>query len=318
MIASGGCSPHSGKTERQYYKGVKLDATTVYVTTRRFEAHGLEWLKHSNQGIQLSADAPAAELQRSEVLILVHGYSAPDTVIAAYFHGLIDYLLHDGLYEFPIVVYDWPSKARRWEEISEAEREGFVAVLENAGLGNDRGGVHGLSPRIRWEQFQYVADKDRARSAGADGLIRLLSTLRAVNKSQAPRIKIIAHSMGSFVVFEALKKQSNVFTSVDQIVLLAPDLSRNIFEEVRVQSNLTKIPKVDVYYSHHDDTLKWLSTIANFRLPLGWKGPGHNNRLPSQVRIHDVTDALGRDNVHGKYLTREGARTLQLIRLISN
>ncbi len=255
---------------------------------------------------------------RSEVLILVHGYSAPDTVIATYFQGLIDYLLHDGLYGFPIVVYDWPSKARRWEEISEAEREGFVAVLENAGLGNGRGGVRGLSPGIRWEQVQYAADKDRARSAGADGLIRLLSTIRAVNKSRPPRIKIIAHSMGSFVVFEALKKDSNVFTSVDHIVLLAPDLSRNIFEEVRVQFNLAKIPKVDVYYSHHDDTLKWLSTIANFRLPLGWKGPGQINRLPSQVRLHDVTDALGRDNVHGKYLTREGAHTLQLIRLISN
>lgn len=77
----------------------------------------------------------------------------------------------------------------------------------------------------------YVYDRDSA-TFGRDGLAE---TLRLAAKTKATKILLVGHSMGSFVVMEALKDlaengHSEVFRRMSGVMLAAPDIDIDVFQ----------------------------------------------------------------------------------------
>ncbi|EJN04348.1 alpha/beta fold hydrolase [Phyllobacterium sp. YR531] len=77
----------------------------------------------------------------------------------------------------------------------------------------------------------YVYDRDSA-TFGRDGLAE---TLRLAAKTKASKILLVGHSMGSFVVMEALRElaengQQAVFRRMSGVMLAAPDIDIDVFQ----------------------------------------------------------------------------------------
>ncbi|MCO4315842.1 alpha/beta fold hydrolase [Phyllobacterium sp. 21LDTY02-6] len=78
----------------------------------------------------------------------------------------------------------------------------------------------------------YVYDRDSA-TFGRDGLAE---TLRVAARSNASKILLLGHSMGSFVVMEALKELAEsgdraVFNRFSGVMLAAPDIDIDVFQQ---------------------------------------------------------------------------------------
>ncbi len=212
-------------------------------------------------------------------------------------------------------MFDWPSEARHWQELTVAEREAYVEMLLGT-VGERTGGIPGLPPGLRWELAAYGFDRHRATRNGADGLIELVGMLEKANSSV--RINIIAHSMGCYVVNEALKRNGKALSRLRRVLLLAPDIDKAALQD-EVFNRISSLESLHVFFSNNDEVLKYYSTSANFGFArLGWFGPANAERLPKYMRVHDVSDALGTEGVHGKYVTRYGAAAIGIIGALRN
>ena len=153
-----------------------------------------------------------------------------------------------------------------------------------------------------------------ARGHGADGLAALLALLwRDVQRS----ITIVAHSMGALVTVEALRRPAGATLSIDNVVLLAPDLSADALADQENEPVLRRVRRMHVMYSRNDDAL-WYSQIANKNQRLGRDGHQGDQAPPPHIMMHDVTDRLGGNGVavHGRYLEREGADLIGLAAIV--
>lgn len=305
------------RPEIKPYQGVVLQQGVHYVTSRAWPKNTwyhieppletlrrpvvLRWLNGGDTGVSFAEQPPTAAFPATGIVtVLVHGYSAPERKVASYFADLIDHVRASAT-ELPIfIVYDWPSKARRFKELTIEERRDWLAPPV---------GMPGRQPvnsfgDISWEQDEYNWDRTAAETAGASGLVALLHALRARIGPQ--RINLLAHSMGSVVVLEALARDAESLTGLRRLVLLAPDLASNAIEPAKVRAALSSISGVHIYFSRNDDIL-WLSRVKNYSARLGREGPANAATLPANVILHDMTDLLGAgDAVHSRYLEPAG------------
>ena len=299
------------------YKGVTLPNGVHIVTSRSWfrlsyftsetydafqrQPVALKWLKAGANSINLEPAAPA--LGSEPMLILIHGYNAPESKVGSYFAGALDLLRSAVGPGTTIIIYDWPSTARHWEELTHQERR---AQIDPGG--GPRPMPNSMAP-INWESRAYRDDMHAARGHGADGLAALLALLSwNVPKS----ITIIAHSMGALVTLEALRRPAGATLSIDNIVLLAPDLPADALVDPQNAPVLRRVRRMHVMHSRNDDAL-WYSQIANKNPRLGRDGHRGNHPPPPHVTMHDVTDRLGDGiAVHGRYLERDGASVIGL------
>jgi pimeloyl-ACP methyl ester carboxylesterase len=296
VLLVGGCREEA--SQEPAYAGHTFREDAVFVSAHRFATHGLEWLGAA------TPELPSGKLQDAEITVLVHGYSTPHRRFSDYFDGLISYLRFDAGYVFPIVVLHWRSLATHHVELSAFER----FAIGQAHTRGDR--PHFVGPS--WEQGQYVADQHRARTVGADGLVALLQEIRQANAGA--RVNIVAHSMGTLVVHEALRRATPAFASVRRFVLLAPDLSYAAFQDGRIAFRDDQ--RVQVFFSRHDGIL-FKSALVNYVARLGRSGPKNPSQLPPVFTVHDATQLLGAGDTHGRYVTQSGARKLKLMAALS-
>lgn len=291
-----------------------LPDRAIIASARNFDTRGLLWVMPASAGISFSTEIPSELASASAVTILVHGYNTPASRVASYFHGLIAYLRDDRHYGPPLVIYDWKSTARHWEEISVAEQQGYIEFLA-ATVGERLGGrIPGLPPGLRWESTQYSADRIQATTTGVDGLAVLIRQLSGAH----PDVKIIvvAHSMGSQLVVDALRQRTDAMSAVRRVVLLAPDVDAAVFQDGTL-AMLRHLDALHIFYSGQDEIVRMYSRIANFGYPrLGATGPLKVEALPSYVHVHDAGKAMGNFDVHGRYVTREGAAALRIEELL--
>lgn len=300
--------------ERIPYQGVELQRDVHYVTSRAWPKRTwfnieppsvtlrrpveLKWLAAMSAGIGFAEPSPIEALPPTgPLIVLVHGYSAPEHKVASYFAPFIDRLREASPATF--IVYDWPSTAQRFEDLTIEQRRDWISPpVGKPGQGaNWFGGVS-------WEANAYNADRDAAQTAGAAGLVALLQALRS--RVASDRITLIAHSMGSFVVMEAIAKDPSSFARLPRLVLLAPDVPRDALTAPKVREAIAGIGEVHIFFSKNDDIL-WLSQVKNNTARLGREGPHNATSLPGNVQLHDMTDVLGAgDGVHGRYLEPGG------------
>lgn len=273
-----------------YSKGASLQSGVYYVSSRRWNDRGLEWLVDEGQSIRLVSNPPTAI--KSDTTIFIHGFNAPERWVANYFRGLISYLQQAPGYRASPIVYDWPSRTTHFNELSAWERMTY---------GLD--GPH--NPTLAWESSQYSADGVWARQEGAPGLIALIEKLEADNSDS--NIDIIAHSMGCLVVAEAMKRKHEAFAGVRRVFWLAPDLTSDVLEDKTVQKGISHIENLHVFFSRNDEILKRLSATMNISRMLGSSGPANPDRVPSNIVLHDLTKSLGKKQVHSSYTMARSA-----------
>jgi len=116
---------------------------------------------------------------------------------------------------------------------------------------------------------RYVYDRDSTAFA-RDGLEKLLNILKQTN---AKRITVAAHSMGSFLTMEAMRQlsisgQGSLNGKLAGLILLSPDIDEDVF--VSQASRLDPMPKpFIVFTSPEDKALKLSSFLTGNRERLG-------------------------------------------------
>ncbi|MGI9422663.1 MAG: alpha/beta hydrolase, partial [Hyphomicrobiaceae bacterium] len=160
-----------------------------------------------------------------------------------------------------------------------------------------------------WENSQYVLDKQMAETEGVPGLPLLIQTIR--EKLRPRKLNIIAHSMGAWLVLQALEKHAAEILPIDRLIFLAPDVPANAFSNAALRTAAAQIGSVHVYHSRLDDILA-LTEIGWKEMSMGRLGPYKKEALHANIKVHNVTEALGKENVHGKYLKENGAEAIAL------
>ncbi|MGE5510217.1 MAG: alpha/beta fold hydrolase [Bacteroidota bacterium] len=299
------------------YQGVELQRGVHYVTSRAWpkrtwysvEAPSvtlrrpvvLKWLVSTDSGVGIAEQSPLGAVpSTSPVTVLVHGYSAPEHKMGSYFAPLIEQLRAGTDTSSTFIVYDWPSTARRFEDLTIEQRRDWLSPPVGApGQGSNWFGG------INWEANAYNADLEAARTAGAAGLIALLDAMKA--RVDPQRINLVAHSMGSLVVIEAASRAPESFAGLRRLLLLAPDLPHDALESPKLSEAIRRVDQVHVFFSANDDILR-LSQIKSRIRRLGRDGPANRSALPGNVTLHDMKDVLGTgDQVHSRYLEPPGS-----------
>ncbi len=141
------------------------------------------------------------------------------------------------------------------------------------------------------EKVNYLKDLRRAEESDED----LITVLAGISRySGAKRVHLIAHSMGNFVLTEALKTiddrrpagttQEPLF---DQVALAAPDISAKEFVERTGERLLPFSRRFTVYASEHDKALR-LARAVNGYEPLGFLN--EYSRIGARKRLFDLVD----------------------------
>lgn len=104
-------------------------------------------------------------------------------------------------------------------------------------------------------------------------------------------IHFLCHSMGNRIfegMAQALMVDEPSSPYLDELVMAAPDLHADVFEEGRSFAEINRLARrVHVYY-HNDDRILKLSELAHNEDRLGLAGPGTVEVLPPEIVIVNV------------------------------
>ena len=189
-----------------------------------------------------------------QLLLFVHGYCATFRDAAR----RTAQMAYDMNYQGPAMFFSWPAGA---------ETESFE------------------------EKANYLKDLRRAEESDED----LITVLQGISRySGAQRIHLVAHSMGNFVLTEALKtiddrrpKDTPQQPLFDQVALAAPDINAKEFVERTGERLLPFSRRFTVYASTQDKALR-LSRAVNGFEPLGFLND--YSRFGAKKRLFDLVD----------------------------
>lgn len=145
--------------------------------------------------------------------------------------------------------------------------ESFARNCRRAALLQRRVGLEGRLLLFSWPSGHYLDYSQDAADleASHDELNELISRVAA---SVGPEnLVLMGHSMGSRGIVDALKIRDDDHAPFRSIVLVAPDIRRDVFRE-NVQMLQEKVSGITVYMSDKDLAL-WLSTTVNVSGRLG-------------------------------------------------
>jgi pimeloyl-ACP methyl ester carboxylesterase len=282
------------------YAGVhSLNEHAIYATARRRGAQRLEWLTWDGGRVSLKREPPVALAPGKAVTILVHGFNVRGEAMGGYFDEMIAHLREEGA-ETTFVIYDWPSGVRVGEAL------GPLAFLWAA-----------LNPYIvdtaTTEAEVYNIGRSNARGGSADAFADLVTFIHG---QTGRRVNVIAHSMGGYLLLEAMRKHGSLADKIGKVALLAPAVPHDALEERVVAAALGKLERVLVFHSRHDTVLTVYGSARHASPMLGAVGPKLAT-LPSNLVAYNMEAKLMGRDVHGQYLRRDGLIAMELVRLIS-
>ncbi|MGI2071829.1 alpha/beta hydrolase [Shewanella baltica] len=162
--------------------------------------------------------------RKQSVMLFIHGYNV-NFNDAIYKSAQLKYDLN---YEYPLVLFSWPSQGRL--------------------LG-------------------YVADKEQAFYSSRF----LAELLRDISNLGIDEVLVLAHSMGSLCLAEAIKKLDSPGPLLSKLALAAPDIQKQAFLQEYSTYIKTAFNKVTLYASSKDKALL-CSKYANSAVRLGDAG----------------------------------------------
>lgn len=160
---------------------------------------------------------------------------------------------------------------------------------------------------IKWpgNDFEYKVNKGRIENLApalrniTKGLIRKIQIYQILYEDFDVKFDLLAHSLGNELVKEMFKdahESDKEYLLFDQIVLAAPDLDFDIYEEDMNALNLHRIARrTHIYFSGRDLTLE-VSKNLNKIDRLGRTGPSNNSRIEENVYFIDVSNVKDDDS----------------------
>ncbi len=116
----------------------------------------------------------------------------------------------------------------------------------------------------------------------------------------ASQVDVAAHSMGNYLVLEALNVEKKNRELVDNFFSIAPAVDNESIDKDQLFYRATlNCKNVYVLYSRRDDVLKNLYLSVEWDKALGYDGAEHPELLPENVQMVDCTDAISN---HSAYL----------------
>ena len=275
------------------YDGARLQAGVTYVSSRQFETAGLQSLSDDGRRITLSAwDAVARQSLQPRVVVLVHGYNAREEKVGTYFADFVTGLREHARFGGSFLVFDWPSLAVPFDELPTSTRLQYEMRRPQG------------ANQPAYELTVYGIDRRQALTVGAPSFAALLDDLAA---AKVTRIDVVAHSMGCLVVAAAMQKDPGLLARVHSLVWLAPDVDAAAVAEPWFRAAVASLKGgLAVLHSRNDRLLALHARFANGASRLGAGGPPDGAAVPPRVTFSDLTEQLGKENVHGAYLARTG------------
>ncbi|HEY2497302.1 MAG TPA: alpha/beta fold hydrolase [Candidatus Angelobacter sp.] len=114
--------------------------------------------------------------------------------------------------------------------------------------------------------FEYLQDRVRAQKSASD----LMEVLTALDKGTDGELNVIAHSMGNYLLQDALALDVEGTPIVDELVMVAADVD---FDALNVSKISELTHRGTVMYSYRDGAL-WGSSDIHLAARLGLVGPG--------------------------------------------
>lgn len=204
----------------------------------------------------------------------------------------------------------------------------------------NKDGFHGIIVGFTWPSegavYEYREDRDDAIES-ASAFIHTMSLLRKASRLFRPfthraapiieeldkrdcpaNVAIISHSMGNYVLREALRRFGRMegypigSALIQQAIMLAADIGAGSLEPGGSGAAITHYAyRTTVYYSKHD----WVLGASRFKhigsRRLGRHGPSNLDALPSGVVALDCSkfineESVGsRNKIHGAYRTQK-------------
>ncbi|MCF6439852.1 alpha/beta hydrolase [Pseudoalteromonas luteoviolacea] len=148
-----------------------------------------------------------------------------------------------------------------------------------------------------WPSFgslkSYAGDKERAVGAGE----HLAKLIEDISHSEVKTIYILAHSMGSYCLSEAIKYLAKSDPSVQpklRIALAAPDIDRDAFKKQYADRYLSSSDGVSIYACEKDKALM-MSRLVNSSDRLGFSDP---------ITVVDGMDTIDASPLAKKWLNK--------------
>lgn len=190
-----------------------------------------------------------------QLMVFIHGYCATFRDAAR----RTAQMAYDMNYQGPAMFFSWPAGS---------EHEAFQ------------------------ERANYLKDLRRAEESDED----LITVIESISRySGAQRVHLVAHSMGNFVLTEALKtiddRRRETETPpkyFDQVVMAAPDLNAKEFITPKSDRVRAYGRRFTVYASRHDKALKLSKTVNGFE-PLGLLND--YSRQGAVAKLYELVDA---------------------------
>lgn len=191
-------------------------------------------------------------------------------------------------------------------------------IAENFSSLNEGRGVNMLA--FTWPSdgslmpwLAYANDRRDAAASGpafARGILKLLDFLRATpsEKLCRQRMHLVAHSMGNYVLRNALQEvrrqsPSGVPRVFDQIFLMAPDEDDDAFEHDHKLRLLPRLGRrVNVYFNRGDAAMTVGDVTKGHPDRLGDDGPRAPFQVPAKVTQVDCSQVVGGVVEHSYYV----------------
>jgi pimeloyl-ACP methyl ester carboxylesterase len=285
-----------------------LEDNVSYVSVRRGPEYGLEWLSQEKGSITLSTSLPAQLLDANRpITLLLHGFNVKEGEVGPYFSDAVAHISRAGNSPQSFIVFDWNSD--KFARLNETKRDTRFECLDF------------LHRAVVYWQAQDAVNQilsyEIARGAATQTADALVQLIKLVAKPGAGRrVNIVAHSLGVFLILQALRKHPEISASIRSLVLLASAASDDSFEDSDLTRAILQIHKVHVFYSNNDAVLETVLPMVGSYAPkhgLGLRGPRKPSLLPPNVFLHDVTRLLDGPDVHGQYLRKDGVSAISLV-----
>lgn len=220
-------------------------------------------------------------LAHRDILIFVHGFNVSWWRAVASAMSLEFMLNHKSKSEIAVVLFTWPSNGR-------------------------------VIP-----YWSYFSDRSDARSSGAavgrgflklrDFLVEELRRSRRAGEDPCKRsIHLLCHSMGNYVLQEALERTAEFSTGgrlpriFDHVFLCAPDVADDVFERGEPLSGLPSMAEnVTVYHNRGDLAMPVSDYTKGNSDRLGWRGANRPAELDGRVHVVDCSDIVTGFTEHG-------------------
>lgn len=201
-----------------------------------------------------------------DVLLYIHGFNNDMNAVRGTMKTLIELYAENSLCPVKqIVIFSWPAEndIRYRSDYRDAKISGYTLARAT----------------VKYGQF----------------LDEFFGTVDVpLNPTCGKRLHLMCHSMGNFV-FENMVAElrssgfsKNIF---NQIILTAPDVAYDVFEDNQPFSRVTEYcDRTCVYFNNNDRAMFVSSTTKNPATRLGTNGPRLASQVPVNVVLIDTTD----------------------------